>query len=183
LQEGLTAGSIFGFGDSPLIPFGGSWESVGSASFALAVNGDSVIVYCRNEESGDFHHLAGLIVGQWSRDNNWEMTANDSQLPESMENIGAVAIEGGWDNVLYTGINSGTKVDLLAALADTSNWEGSNSERFVFSDGNFEITRIEGSYLEQIASRGDGAVALSVFRMLGCLPLVVLALINHAYLS
>ena len=47
MQEGLTAGSIFGYGDSPLIPFGGSWEAGGSASFALSVDGDSVIVYCR----------------------------------------------------------------------------------------------------------------------------------------
>jgi hypothetical protein len=179
LQEGLPGGSIFGFGDSALIPYGGSWESVGSASFALAVDGDSVILYCRNEERGDYHHLGGLIVGQWSRDNNSEMSASDSQLPESMRSVGAVEIEGGWDSVLYTGMHSGTKAGLLTALADTKNWEGSNSARYVYSGGNFEIIGIEGSYSEQIASQGDGAVTLSVVRLIACLSVAVLAWIHH----
>jgi hypothetical protein len=181
LTEGLSAGSVFGLGDSALIPFGGSWKSVGSGSFALAVDGDSVIVYCLSEDSGDYNHLGALIVGQWSPENTSEMSSNDSQLPEALQSIGAIEIEEGWDNVMYTGSNYGTKSELLLALADQSNWLGSNTEQSVYTGGNFEITDVNvskyayrGNNLPSGGGDDDGVLGWSGVRLMACLSVIPL---------
>lgn len=189
MPETLRAGSVFGFGDATLIPLGESWESVGSGSFALAVGGDSVIVYCLNEGDGDYHHLGALMIGRWSHGSTWGLSARDSQLPEELDIIGGMAIAAGWDNVLYVGPTSGTRSDLLDALADASNWEGSNSEHYVYAGDVFEIDGGKSFYSEHnnYVQRGellgmeggenDGAVTSSGFLVMASLA-TVLALIH-----
>ncbi|MGK7943146.1 MAG: ExeM/NucH family extracellular endonuclease, partial [Microcystaceae cyanobacterium] len=44
------------------------------------------------------------------------------------------------DNAVYTGITTGTKADLLAAISDNSNWSGSNSNRQTMPTDSFTVT-------------------------------------------
>ncbi len=120
------------------ILWGDSWESVGSGGFALATAGDSVLLYCLFDD-GRINHLGGLMSGTWAADDSAVDGTNQSQKPNSLDEVGAIEIIGGWDNLLYTGTRRGSKDALLMALADSSNWKGSNSEQFIFSEGNFEI--------------------------------------------
>ena len=155
LTDNLLKGSIFGYGADEFIPLGDSWESVGSASFALATAGDSIIIYCRDENDGSYRHLGGIISGIWATNDVQElMDSNESQKPALLVNVGAIEIGGGWDNLLYTGTKIGTKSELLSALADSGNWEGSNSERLVYSGAEFVIKETE-NVGEQLASRSD----------------------------
>lgn len=104
------------------------WEVDGS--FALSTAGDSIIVYC---QEGDFiNHLGAFSIGEWS-DNGIDYTTNESSLPQSLSQIGSIALPD-FDNFIYDGITTGTKTELLEALSDIDNWSGSNFNRFTFSD-------------------------------------------------
>lgn len=141
MQDPINHGSIFGFGDPTSVALGDAWESVGSASFALAVGGDSILVYCIDENDGSYRHIGGLISGRWAKIGDSELSTNDSVLPDELDtfSLGAVEIIEGWDNVVYEGPISGSRGSILGSLADPANWKGSNSEQLIYQGENFEI--------------------------------------------
>lgn len=161
LTERLPKGTIFGYGVESIIPFGDSWESaqVGNGVFALATAGDSVLIYCVDD--GRVRHLGGIISGVWASFGDEVDSTDESQKPDSLATIGAVDIEGGWDNLLYIGPITGTKAVILEALSDSTNWKGSNSERFLFSRGDFDILE-DDSRNQGTMSNKQGEVPLEL---------------------
>lgn len=156
LTELVPQGSVFGYGNdddqSSSIRYGDAWESVGSGVFALATAGDSVLLFCidndnNNEQSSDvvYHHLGGFISGTWTvagtsnTNNGNNLDSSESYIPDALADVGAIEISGGWDNLVYTGPTSGTKANLGKELMDSNNWQGSNSDRLMYTGGNFDI--------------------------------------------
>jgi hypothetical protein len=161
VKGSLREGSIFGYGTSGSIPFGDSWESVGSASFALAAAGDSILIYCLDENDGSYRHLGGIISGTWAANELVEFDTSESQKPDSLAKVGAIEIERGWDNLLYVGTTTGSKAGLLSALADSNNWEGSNTGRLVYSGTDFGIDEDLSPQGAGIMDNSAGSTTLS----------------------
>ncbi|NEQ39488.1 MAG: hypothetical protein F6K40_25810, partial [Okeania sp. SIO3I5] len=108
-------------------------EGTTSGSLTLSTDGDQILAY-----QGTNTFIAAL--------NNegaatWQADATDPQtsaLPQGLTNgTDAVAISE-IDNAVYTGITTGDKATLLAALNNKDNWTGSNSSNQTFS-GTFSI--------------------------------------------
>jgi len=102
------------------------WAQV-SGSFALSTSGDNIFVYCKNELGENFF-LTGLTYtsGGWVQTSSIDttFTTNESTLPDELMVV-ATALPH-FDNYIYNGPKIGTKVNLVAALADAENWYGSN---------------------------------------------------------
>lgn len=82
-----------------------------------------------------------------SQENNWQSDAtnsNTSALPPGLlEGETAIALNE-IDNAIYTGITSGSRMELLSAISDRTNWTGSNSTRQTMPSGNFNVTGSSG---------------------------------------
>lgn len=168
LMELVPQGSVFGYGtdDYQSILYGDSWESVGNGAFALATAGDSVVLYCIDEEGPNvYHHLGGFISGTWTAAGvEQDSTTSESYKPDSLSQIGAMEISGGWDNLVYSGPTIGTKANLGMDLMDSRNWQGSNSERLIYTGGNFEIlaTESKSDYSnEKLRPQGESVLVSS----------------------
>jgi len=119
-STGIGRGTVFGFGPESSLSHSTSW--VQSGSLALSTQGDSVIVYCKPNDSS-YNFLAALTYdGAWE---DSDFDSNKSDLPSSLDTIHTVLSHR--DNYVYTGTTSGSKDDLIAAIRDNSNWNGSNS--------------------------------------------------------
>ena len=134
---GIFRGSVFGYGEESSLLFNNEWQ--GSGSFALAAGGDSVMAYCEAND-GSVNLLSAVNSGSWASNGDTDLTSNESQLPFQLQNVGAVAIDSGLDNVLYEGITQGSKTRLLQEMANPSNWGGSNSVPMQYRGGDFVVT-------------------------------------------
>lgn len=108
---------------------GGGFTATGS--FAFSASGDQLIAYQGDELLPTFLYALNLEgnPGQWQ---NEATSARNSALPgEDLDAMTAPACNE-IDNIAYAGTTSGTKAELLAAISDCSNWEGSNSLRQTF---------------------------------------------------
>ena len=122
-EEGIAQGSVFGYGD-PSFAMEDSWKKV-AGSFSLSTSGDSVIVYCLQDD--EIHHLGGFVFGEWKKDDGptSEYTSSESALPEALKEQGAVESRSGFDNFVYIGTRKGTKGEFLEALNDIRKWKDS----------------------------------------------------------
>jgi hypothetical protein len=99
-------------GDDLTLAYSTRWDSV-AGSLALAAGGDSVLVYCRNENEIIF--LGGLLYSgtSWLDDNANANSDNElygtdqSSLPASLINANTALPH--LDNYVYQGIHSGSK--------------------------------------------------------------------------
>jgi hypothetical protein len=107
------------------------WQDTGGP-FALSSSGDAVIVYClMDEDETTIHPVGGLsISGPWN-------SSSANALPLNL--IGFAPALPHADNYAYDGIVTGEKHTLQAALMDTQNWHGSNSEAKVYQGASFTI--------------------------------------------
>jgi hypothetical protein len=81
-----------------------------------------VIVYCKQNDSS-FNFLAAVTYdGAWK---DSEFNSNNSDLPSSLKDVNTALTHR--DNYKYVGPTEGSKNFLLAAIHDSSNWNGSNS--------------------------------------------------------
>ena len=156
----VPQGSIFGYdNDDQSILYGDSWEAVGSNTFALATAGDSVLLYCIDFDNDAYHHLGGFISGTWTAAgaNALDPGTSYSYKPDSLADTGAIEIAGDWDNLVYMGPTTGTKANLGKDLMDSRNWQGSNSDRLIYTGGNFEIlaTETESVNNEEFSPQGE----------------------------
>jgi len=110
---------------------------LGSNGFNLSSSGDQVIAFQGSGATPTF------VFAIQSNSTEWQVGSNDSNqsdLPTGLT-AGSTAIAYGagsgtedeYDNIYYTGTTSGTKGDILAAVANTDNWEGSNSSSTIIS--------------------------------------------------
>ncbi|MDJ0516928.1 MAG: DUF4347 domain-containing protein [Trichodesmium sp. MO_231.B1] len=126
---GISAGTVVEINDTPSASVG----TVSGSSLNFAATGDQIIAY-----QGTNTPIAALNnegAATWQAD---ATSTSTSALPQGLVNgTNAVAINE-IDNAIYTGITTGDKATLLAAINNSANWTGSNSANQNFT-GNFTI--------------------------------------------
>jgi len=125
-----------------------SWESV-DGTFALSVSGDSVLVYCQDEE-GSLIHITGIsLAGDWfsSGQDDSSYGSNQSALPSSI--LAASVALPHFDNYVYNGPKRGTASALKESIGDSSNWSGSNNE-YYSAPSDFVISGGESSSAHRV---------------------------------
>ncbi|MCD4669994.1 MAG: hypothetical protein K8S14_06070 [Actinomycetia bacterium] len=137
-----TAGADISKGD--IITYSSSGGFSATGGFALAAAGDQLIAYQGDEASPVFIYAIQTNSTQWQAD---ATSAQTSALPPGLVNgVTAVAVgrtpspTGEWDNSVYDmSVTNGTREEILAAIGDAGNWNGSNSRVGLPSDGSFSI--------------------------------------------
>jgi len=103
-------------------------------------SGDQLLAYVGAEDNPTF--IYAISVSGLTRNNvEWQNTADDentSALPRGLHNWSTAVTLNERDNVAYIGPTSGTQAQLLAAIGDRSNWQGSNSNAQAFAE-RFEV--------------------------------------------
>lgn len=158
---GISARTIVGYGNASY-PFADNWQ-VDSGSFALAASGDTIILYCIENDSSITHLSALSYSGDWVSTNLDESSfgTQQSALPANLPSSTHVALVHK-DNYWYSGPPQGTLFSLLDNLSNPSKWEGSNTERF-------HLSSMETKFLDSMSA------AATRWRV-GIAPLVVTAM-------
>ena len=132
-SNGIPMWSLFGYGDSSL-PYADGWNAE-SGSFALAASGDSIILYCIENDDSIMHLTALSFSGEWITANSDESSfgTTESALPASLPSNTHLALPH-YDNYWYIGTQKGSSSTNLDNLSNPSKWEGSNTVRFQFGD-------------------------------------------------
>lgn len=102
----------------------------GGSGMALSSRGDQIFVFTGTTAAPtliygiDFAHAApGWIP------NNQTVTDNNSHIPGGLTSGSTAVYLGNFDNAYYSGaVTSGTKAQLLALLANPTNWTGNNGQ-------------------------------------------------------
>ena len=104
---------------------------VGTNGLILSGSGDQVFAFQGLSTAPSFVFAAQTNSTQWQSN---ATGSTNSAIPQGLtDGINAVAVGKSagtgdeWDNAWYTGITTGTQAELLAAIADQSNWTGNNS--------------------------------------------------------
>lgn len=118
-----------------------------SGSFALSASGDQVIAYQGNVDNPDFIYAVQTNSTEFQAD---ATSSNNSALPPGLS-VGTTAVavgssvSGEFDNSTYNeSVTSGTQTELLAAISDAANWNGSNTRIPDLADGPFTVTDSNG---------------------------------------
>ena len=134
-SSGLTAGSVVNFS-------GGTWSvDKGSISvsgdFNLATNGDQIIVYQGSSSSPSF--IYAISTTSWVITD--AITSNTTYLPTGLvDGETAFDFSTEYDNGYYKVISfEGTRDELLASIADETNWTLSNTALSAPTNWNFTI--------------------------------------------
>lgn len=146
-----TAGDDIPKGD--IISYPGSGDFSVTGSFLLAAAGDQLIAYQGDEASPVFIYAIQTNSTQWQAD---ATSAQTSALPLGLiEGVTAVAVGRNpgptdeWDNSVYDmSVTNGTREEVLAAIGNADNWNGSNNRVSLPPDGSFNIEEREGSIIE-----------------------------------
>ncbi|OQY46822.1 MAG: hypothetical protein B6242_06680, partial [Anaerolineaceae bacterium 4572_78] len=108
-------------------------DNVGTNGMDLSASGDQVLAFQGSSSSPTF------IFAVQTNSTEWQIgdvaSSNESALPLGLTNGGNAAAVGlgtgagdEYDNAWYSGvITSGLSTDILAAVADNSNWTGDNA--------------------------------------------------------
>ena len=135
---GIPAGTVFGFGET-------DWAQ-DTGTFSLSASGDSVLIYCQDNDSPIF--LGGLIFqNPWQGAGASASTygSRTSSLPSALA-ASSTELTDNYDNFWYTGPHVGTKANIVAAIADPANWQGSNT-RPTYTPPTFTITNDSRRFL------------------------------------
>ncbi|MEM1056865.1 MAG: T9SS type A sorting domain-containing protein [Bacteroidota bacterium] len=99
-----------------------------TGTFALSTSGDQVVVY-QTDDAGttQYLYIVDLDGGDGFASN--ATNSNNTALPPGLtDGTTAVDIDPEVDNAIYDGsLQTGTPAELLAAIGDEANWNGSNS--------------------------------------------------------
>jgi len=134
-----------------------------SGSLGFSGSGDQVIVYQGDATSPTFIFAAQSNSTAWQTGSTG---TTNSDLPTGLtDGVNAVAAGTGagagdeFDNIYYSGTTSGTKGELLASVANASNWTGNNSSSSPITT-NFTINATSQPGLN-ISSPSEGDVIAS----------------------
>lgn len=106
-------------------------------NIAFSSSGDQIIAYQGSESNPTYLFALNSEGNGWQSD---ATSSNTSALPSGLvEGQTAIALNE-IDNAKYTGTTTGTKAELLAAITDTNNWSGSNTNRQNLNFSNFTVT-------------------------------------------
>jgi predicted extracellular nuclease len=155
LLRDIEAGTVISFTDNGWLSAGGFranegtliWTaasnlSAGSiikpaiASVAFSTDGDQIIAYQGSASNPT------LIYGLNSDGTDWAAdatSANNSALPTGLNNGTTAVSIPEIDNAIYTGITSGTKAQLLAAIGNSANWTGNDTVRQIMPSTSFTV--------------------------------------------
>ncbi|AOW17483.1 hypothetical protein LPB03_08395 [Polaribacter vadi] len=96
----------------------------------IASSGDQILAYQGDTASPTFIFAASGSSTVWHTDTN---DSNQTDLPTGLtDGVNAVTLGAGdgpeseFDNIYYSGITTGSKASLLAAVSTASNWTGEN---------------------------------------------------------
>ncbi len=151
----LNAGTIVNFSGISGDFTNASDSNVGTNGFNLSSSGDQIIAFTGATDNPTFIFVLQTNSTQFQTNSN---DSNQSDLPLGLEfGVTAVAVgastgaESEFDNSVYNlSVNSGTKEELLAAIADNTNWVGNNT-RIDNLPTNGDITVIsEGVFLNEL---------------------------------
>ncbi len=104
---------------------------------AFSASGDQIIAYQGEAANPTFlYALNSEGNGLWQEN---ATSSNTSALPTGLVNGETAVALSEIDNAIYTGTTSGSKVELLAAISNSDNWSGSNSDRQSLSTTPFTV--------------------------------------------
>ncbi len=147
----------------------------GVTGISLSASGDSLIAYQGTAAAPTLLYAVDLADGNGVFAAS-ATNSNTSGLPTGLS-LGQTAVALPQDNVAYNGPTSGTKAEILAAIANPANWTGDDAARQTPTSGPFSIgagsifnvsdaSTAEGdagtTVLTFTVSRTDGAGAASV---------------------
>jgi len=116
-----SAGTVIAFA----APASGEFSSAGA--FALSSSGDQILAYQGESSAPAFlYALNSEGAGVWQAD---ATSSNTSALPQGLVNGATAVALNEIDNSVYTGITAGSPDELLAAISDSGQWSGSDSDR------------------------------------------------------
>ncbi len=143
-------------GEVIVYQFGGEFSSF-DEGFALNQSGDQILAYQASETDPVFIYAVNdQGSAAWQADTT---SSNDSALPPGLTN-GTTAVALNEDESgIYTGITSGTKQELLAAISDPNNWTMSSTSQ-TMPTGPFDVTPTAVDLASFTASPLPGAVLL-----------------------
>lgn len=132
---GITAGTNVLFDGTEAGPWASAADPIvgGIGNFNIATTGDQIIVF------DGVGSAPNLLFAVQSNSNQWQVNSDDSNqsdLPTGLiNNFSAVAAGSGsgaegssaYRKVWYTGITTGTREQLFAAIGNSANWTGSDS--------------------------------------------------------
>ena len=126
-STGISAGAVFGYGGTSDLLHNGDWEKV-QGQFQLSANGDTVLLYC--EDNDDIHFLSGIDYNDdgWMEPNATPDVygSQRSALPSQLSDKGAISLPH-FDNYRYNGLTSGVSISQLQSLlSDPFQWKGSD---------------------------------------------------------
>lgn len=111
------------------------------SSVAFSASGDQILAYQGADTNPTFVYALNSEGSGWQSD---ATSSNTSALPLGLtDGTSAIALSE-IDNSIYTGITSGTKAELQAAIGDPANWTGSNSSRQTIPSTSFTVTDAGG---------------------------------------
>lgn len=125
-KGGLKAGSVFVVGnDKGTVDTG----SISGKTFGLSSSSDQIIAYCGTYYNPTY--ITALSTNAWATANT-SCSGGSSLIPSSLTNatnaISHQSTKGGNGtntmNAYYNGITDASAADLLAAIMDTTNWNG-----------------------------------------------------------
>ncbi|NJM96234.1 MAG: ExeM/NucH family extracellular endonuclease [Phormidesmis sp. RL_2_1] len=116
------------------------------SSIAFSADGDQIIAYQGAATSPVFLYALNSEgnPGIWQTD---ATSSNTSALPIGLVNGETAIALNEIDNAIYTGPTSGSKAELLAAISDSSNWSGDNTNRQTLPSSAFTVDGGGGSGL------------------------------------
>jgi hypothetical protein len=130
-EVGIKAGTVFGFGVTFPTKEGeesGEWaENEEQKMFDLrTVDADSMLIYCMDADGKEIFLSAVTYNNDgFAEPRQTTYRPGETAKPENLAETGSLTLPFA-PNYLYTGPLDGTRTLLLEALADPSNFEGSN---------------------------------------------------------
>ncbi len=123
---------------------GSGWTKT-DAGFNLASGGDNILVFQGDKTSPTFIYGVGFAKGA-----SWVTGTPDSsnsKIPTGLSEANNTITNFTSDNCRYTGLTTGTRAEILAALADKNNWEmnSTKDKTLKYEGGNFTITKTASS--------------------------------------
>lgn len=133
-QEAIAAGTVVAINPTLGTTSNGSISKSGSLN--ISGSGDAIIAY--QGEDTNPHLLFAL-----NQDRNGWSNATDSNttaLPTGLIDGESALTLPHQDNLVYVGITSGSKTEILAAITDSTNWSGENKVVQTFSQSRFTLS-------------------------------------------
>ncbi|WP_099239029.1 ExeM/NucH family extracellular endonuclease [Synechococcus sp. BDU 130192] len=111
------------------------------SGISFSASGDQIIAYQGDASSPTFIYALNSEgnPGVWQSDST---NSNTSALPTGLVNGETAVALDEIDNAIYTGITTGTKAELLAAISNKSNWSGNDSTRQILPANAFSVSSI-----------------------------------------